>query len=127
MKAVKTAKKKSSTCEWDFWNSEYDSPAEQYAMVPGWQGAGVTQQETIIFHAPPPTFLRVMIGTSKGDFTYLLESPSQVPGILCCLPELPKASTKTSLQITPFTPCSRSHQTILPTEARLRCAPLISP
>lgn len=46
MKAVKTAKiKKSSTCEWDFWNSEYDSPAEQYAMVPGWQEAGETQRD----------------------------------------------------------------------------------
>ena len=46
MKAVKTAKKKkSSTCEWDFWNSECDSPAEQYAMVPGWQEAGVTQRD----------------------------------------------------------------------------------
>lgn len=46
-----------------------------------------------------------MIGMSKGDSTYLLESPSQVPGILCFFLELTKASTKTSLQITPFTPC----------------------
>lgn len=85
-------------------------------MVPGWQGAGVTQQDLKCptwptpegnnhFPRPTPTFLRVTIGTSKGDFTYLLESPSQVPGILCFLPELTKASTKTSLQITPFTPC----------------------
>ena len=43
MMVVKTAK--SSTCEWDFWNSDYDSPSEQYAVVPGWHEAGLTQQD----------------------------------------------------------------------------------